>query len=524
MLCSRLARSMLGALLVGLPLAMPATAQTTLKLVPHADLKIIDPIWSSSNISLNHGSMIFDTLFAPDSKFAAKPQMVERYTVSDDALTYTFTLRSGLKWHDGKPVTAADCVQSLRRWAARDDEGRAAMGLTAELTVVDERTFTWKLKEKFGLVIPMLAKLGAYPAFMMPEAVAKTDPATQIDVAIGSGPFKFVREQWVPGNKVVYEKNKDYVPRSEPTDMLAGAKVAKVERVEWQYLPDPATAIAALNTGEVDMVEQPKADLVPLLRSNPDVVVRVNDPLGVMVLLRPNQLHPPFNSPKGRQALLYMVDQSEYMTAMGGTSEFWKTCDSLIFCDTPSYSNAGSIKLGGKPDLEKARQLIRESGYKGEKVVVLHPTDNQTSAVALVTAENLKKIGLNVEIQSMDWGSLTQRRSNKNEPDKGGWSVFHTSWEGALINPLGYAAIGAACEKAWFGWPCNADIERLRVAWSREPNAAKQKQILDELHALLVQEVPIVALGQRLTPMAWRKNVQGVIPAPITVLWNISKG
>ena len=525
MAMNRSLRALMQALAVGVPLVLAGTAsaQTTLKLIPQADLKILDPIWSSANITLNHANMIYETLFALDSKFDAKPQMLEGYKVSDDALTYTFTLRPGLKWEDGKPVTSADVVQSIKRWGSRDDEGRIAISLTAELTATDARTITWKLKEKFGVLIPVLGKLGAYPAFIMQEATAKTESSVQIDTAIASGPYKFIRNEWVPGSKAVYVKNPDYVPRTEPTDMMAGARIAKVDRVEWIYLPDPATATAALNAGEVDFYEAPKPDLLPLMRANPNVVVRVNDPLGVMVLMRPNQLHPPFNNAKGRQALLYMVDQSEYMTAFGGAPDTWKTCDSMLYCGTSSHSNAGAIKLGGKPDLAKARQLIAESGYKGEKVVVLHPTDSSTTAASLLTAENFKKIGLNVELATMDWSTLTQRRGNKNAPDAGGWSVFHTSWEGATINPLSYTAIGGGCDKAWFGWPCSPEVERLRLAWSREPDPVKQKALLDELHTLLVQEVPIVTLGQRLTPMAWRKNVNGVIPAPVLLLWNISK-
>lgn len=306
MAMNRSLRALMQALAVGVPLVLAgaASAQTTLKLIPQADLKILDPIWSSANITLNHANMIYETLFALDSKFDAKPQMLEGYKVSDDALTYTFTLRPGLKWEDGKPVTSADVVQSLKRWGSRDDEGRIAISLTAELTATDARTITWKLKEKFGVLIPVLGKLGAYPAFIMQEATAKTESSVQIDTAIASGPYKFIRSEWVPGSKAVYVKNPDYVPRTEPTDMMAGARIAKVDRVEWIYLPDPATATAALNAGEVDFYEAPKPDLLPLMRANPNVVVRVNDPLGVMVLMRPNQLHPPFNNAKGRQALL----------------------------------------------------------------------------------------------------------------------------------------------------------------------------------------------------------------------------
>ena len=505
--------------------SIPAiSAETTLKLAPQADLKVIDPVWSSANITLNHGYLVFDTLFALNSKYEPQPQMVERYTVSDDGLSYSFTLRPGLKWHDGTAVTAVDCLQSLKRWGAKDDVGRIAMELTSELAATDARTIVWKLKEPFGMLIPSLAKISTYPAVMMPEALAKTDPQTQIDSANGSGPYKFRKDQWVPGSKVVYEKNTDYVPRSEPNDMFAGAKQAKVDRIEWIYIPDPATAVAALNAGEIDFLESPSVDLLPLLQRNPDVVVRVNDPLGIMVVMRPNHLFPPFNSVKGRQALLYSIDQTEYMTAIGGAPEFWKTCDSMIYCGTSSYSNTGSIKLGGKADLAKAKQLIAESGYKGELVAILQPTDRPAySATALVLQQNLKKIGVNAELQPMDWSTMTQRRASKNEPAKGGWNIIISGWEGANITPLTYAAINTSCEKAWFGWPCNAEIERLRVAWSREADATKRKAVLDQLHALLVEEAPIAPVGQRLVPMAWRKNVDGVVKAPVLVLWNISK-
>ncbi|MCC7045477.1 MAG: ABC transporter substrate-binding protein [Alphaproteobacteria bacterium] len=512
--------------LVSLPLVLPAAvagaADKVLRVVPHAELSILDPIVTSANITSWHGYMIYDTLFALDANFKAQPQMVGSYEVSGDGLSYSFKLRPGLKWHDGNPVTAADCVQSLKRWGAKDDEGRLAMSLTESLEPTGSDSFAWKLKEKYGNLLDNLAKLGSVTPFMMPEAVAKTDPNTQIKEAIGSGPYKFAREEWVPGSKVVYVKNKDYVPRSEPASMLAGAKIAKVDRVEWLYMPDPLTAAAALNSGEVDFIESPRIEQLPMLKGNPDVVVKVRDQLGVMILARPNHLQPPFNNKKVRQAFLAAVDQVSYMTAIIGDKDYWKACDSLLYCGTSSYSNAGAMQVG-KPNLEKAKQLLAESGYKGEKVVILQPTDHPTSVAAEMTAQTLRKIGMTVELKAMAWSQLLSTRSNKNPTGEGGWSVFHTRWEGSQINPMIFSAIGGGCDKAWFGWSCSSEIERLRVAWTRETDPVKQKAILNDLHAVLVDEVPIVNVGLQVQPSAWRKDVTGVLDAPVFVLWNIDR-
>jgi peptide/nickel transport system substrate-binding protein len=296
-----------------------------------------------------------------------------------------------------------------------------------------------------------------------------------------------------------------------------------VDEVDWLYIPDAATAAAALTRGEVDFVDSPKGDLIPMLRQSPEVTVKVNDPLGVMYIIRTNFLHPPFNNVKAREALVTMADQTEYMQAVGGDPELWRTCDSILFCGSPSYSTTGRYKLNQKPDFGKAKQLFAEAGYKGEPIVIPYPTDTVYAPAALVTAQNLKKIGATVQLEAMDASTYSQRRESKNEPSKGGWSLIHSYWEGTLINPIDYPVILASCEKAWIGWPCVPEIERLRLAWAKEGDPAKQKQILDELHAKLVDEVMLVPLGQRATVVAFRKNVQGVIPSPVLLLWNISK-
>ena len=388
----------------------------TLKIIPHADLKNIDPIWTTAYITRNHGYMIYDTLFSLDADLRPQPQMVDAWTASDDGLVYTFTLRDGLAWHDGAPVRAADCVASIRRWGKRDGMGQKLLEFTESLDVVDDRTFTLTLREPYGLVLESLGKLSSNVPFMMPERLAATDAFTQIDEPIGSGPFIFEKDEWVPGSKVVYLRNPAYVPRPEPPSFASGGKRVHVERVEWLYIPDPATAQAALAAGEVDYYERPPVDLLPLMERDPDLTVAVIDPLGTQGWLRPNHLHPPFDRKEARQALLWMVNQEDYMRAIVGDPKFWRTCGSYFMCGTSLETDAASEALV-RQDLERARQLMEEAGYTGETIVLMDPTDVPIlHGASLVTAQMLKKIGVNVRVQAMDWSTLTSRRVERKTP------------------------------------------------------------------------------------------------------------
>src|SRR5437762_7386137 len=343
----------------------------TLRFVPHADLKILDPIWTTAYITRNHGYMIFDTLFALDENLKLQPQMVDKFTVSKDAMKYSFTLRDGLKFHDGQPVTAEDCVASIKRWGAKDAMGRLLIASLSRMASTDRKTFVIELETPFGLVLDALGKPSASPSFIMPARVAATDPNEQVKDIIGSGPYRFSKDEWQPGNRVVYVRNADYVPRREAPSGAAGAKRALVDRVEWRYIPDAATAGAALEAGEVDYWENVPLDFAPRLESNQNLSVFVTDPRGSQGILRPNHLHPPFNNKKARQALLLAVDQKSYLQAVIGNEKYFKTCPSVFMCGgLPYESSAGAPK----PDLERARALFKESGYDGRPVVVLDPT------------------------------------------------------------------------------------------------------------------------------------------------------
>jgi peptide/nickel transport system substrate-binding protein len=245
----------------------------TLRFIPQTDVQVLDPIWTTAYVTRNHGYMVFDTLFAIDSKFKPHPQMVEGFELSSDKLNYSFVLRNGLKWHDGTPVRGADCTASIKRWMARDGLGQTLATVVADMKGGDDKNFSIQLKEPFPLLIDGLAKVSSLAPFMMPERLAKTDPFEQVKEMVGSGPFKFVKEEHQPGNKVVYVKNNDYVPRSEPPDWASGGKVVKVDRVEWIVVPDVATKTAAIQNGEVDWWENPPADIWPVLAAKADITM-----------------------------------------------------------------------------------------------------------------------------------------------------------------------------------------------------------------------------------------------------------
>jgi len=508
----------------GSPVAL-AQGQKVLKFIPQADLRILDPITTTAYITRNHGYMIYDTLFATDAKFQVQPQMVDKYEVSKDGLTYTFTLRDGLKFHDGQPVRSADCIASIERWAKRDALGQKLAEVTDSWTAVNDKTFTLKLKRPFPLTLEALAKPSSNVPFIMPERIAKTDASTNITEAIGSGPFKFVKEEWVPGSKVVYIKNTDYVPRKEPPSWAAGGKVVKVDRVEWIYIPDSATAAAALNAGEVDWWEQFPPDLIPVLAKNKDVKVENIDPLGSMSVLRFNFLYPPFNNPKMREALLYVIDQNDYVLGIAGDPKNGHPCYSYFTCGTPLASEVGAAPMKGKRDFDKARQLIKDAGYKGEKIVIIDATDQPiVHSQSLLTVETLKKLGLNAEVQAGDWGTLITRRTSKEPVDKGGWSIFHTWLVGPdITSPAVNFAVRGNGQKGWFGWPEDAKTEELREAWFNATDPAASKKAAEAVQTRAFEFVPYIPTAQFILPTAYRTNLSGVIIAPMTLMWNVEK-
>ena len=523
----------------GATLAAPAfitgaRAQRTnvLRFVPEFDLPSLDPIVNTALPTNQHGYMVYDTLFAMDSSFTPRPQMVERYTTSADGLQWDFTLRENLRFHDGSPVRARDAAQSIRRWGARDVFGRLVMARTAALDAVDDRNFRLRLREPYPVLLDALAKVSSNVCFVMRERDAETEPTQAVSEVVGSGPYRYVRAEHVPGSRVVYEKFDGYVPRGEPADGYAGGKIARVARVEWHISPVPGTQAYALSTGEVDFVNSPSFDLLRVLRRARGVTVAVLDKQGWMGYMRPNHLHPPFNDVRARQALAHLVDQADYLRAAAADQDNWNTCRAFLVCGSPIGTEAG-MDAYAKPDLDRARALLAEAGYKGEPIVVLHPTDNPIlGGLSEVTISQLRKIGANVEVIAQDLAAAFARRANRQSPTAGGWHIFHTRSLGVeMNNPLTSFALASPCETdsagnrtGWFGWSCDAAIERLRNAYATAATAADRRTIGEQLQAEAVRHLPYIPLGQILTPVAHRSTLSGVIAMPIPVMWNISMG
>jgi peptide/nickel transport system substrate-binding protein len=505
--------------------AHAADDKKTLRFIAQSDLRVLDPIWTTAYITRNHGYMVFDTLFAIDAEFAPHPQMVGDFSVSPDKLTYQFKLRDGLGFHDGSPVRGGDCVASIKRWMARDGLGQSLKPVIDEIKPDGDKAFSIKLKEPFPLLLDGIAKASSLALFVMPERLANTDPFQQVTEMVGSGPFKFVKEEFEPGHRVVYVKNTDYVPRKEPPSWASGGKVVKVDRVEWLYIPDAMTKATALNNGEADWWENPPHDVLPVLTGNPDITIAPDNPMGNMTMVRFNHMLPPFDNPKMRQALLMVTDQADFMRTLVGDPKYWKMCPSFFTCGTPMASDAGNALLTGKRDYDKAKQMLAEAGYKGEKIVVMDAVDQPVAHTqALVITEVLKKLGMNVDLQAMDWGTLVTRRASKEPLDKGGYNIFATGWVGAdLLDPVLNLPLKTNGDKAWFGWPKDDKLEELRGQWLKATSLDERKKIAAAIQTRAFEVVPYLPTGQWLPKTAYRKNVKGLLQCPAYLMWNVEK-
>jgi peptide/nickel transport system substrate-binding protein len=509
----------------GMLAAAPANAKT-ITAVMHSDLRVIDPGFTTAYITRDHGYMVYDTLLAEDASFHIQPQMAD-WKVSDDKLTYVFTLRDGLKWHDGTPVTAEDCVASLKRWGRNDGMGQKLMDFTASLEASDAKTITLKLKEPYGLVLESIGKPSSLVPFMMPKRLAETPPGQQIKEQIGSGPFKFVASEFQPGVKAVYVKNTDYVPRKEPPSWTSGGKVVKVDRVEWITMPDAQTAMNALQSGDIDFMEYPTFDLLPVLAANPEIKVEILDKLGFQTLGRMNFLYPPFDNVKVRRAAFVAMNQKDVLDALVGNAEYYRICGAVFVCGTPLASDIGAEALVKGDGMAEAKKLLAESGYDGTPVVVMAPGDVVTlKAQPIVAAQLLRNAGFKVDVQATDWQTVVTRRASQKPPKEGGWNMFFTNWAAAdVVDPIVNLPVnGKGKNGGWFGWPDDPKMEALRDKFARATSPEERKKLAEEVQKENYDQVIYIPLGQYLAPSAWRKSLSGVLDGPATpIFWNIDK-
>ena len=509
--------SALGAATIWRPREALATKQLTVVL--ESEVVIFDPHFTTAAITRTFGYHIWDTLFAMDGKGQIRPQMVEAYETSPDKLTWTFTLRDGLKWHDGAPVTAAECVASINRWSPRDALGRMLRAATASMAAPNDKTFTIALKEPFPLMLAALGKANAPLPVMMPMRFAST-PGDQrlMAMPVGSGPFRFRADLWKSGNSMVIEKNPDYVPRKEPADFLAGGRNVKFDRVELKVMPDQMTGASALIKGEIDYMQYLPFDSLSLLRRARDVKL-----LGIGGIhqfqgnFRLNHEAPPFNDPAVRRVLWKLADQSSILSAIGIPEEFRSPqCPSFWMCDAPLSTTAGSEVA--KLDIEAAKAALKATSYAGQPVVILEVAGSISQTAAQVLAQNMKNAGFTVDEQTMDWGTVLARRAKKD-----GWSMFSVYSNGTdTISPLSHFYIASTCAD-FPGWSCDTRIPDLLKAFTQAEDDAGRRRVAEQIQAIAYELTPAVMWGQFTIPAGYRADLRNLPQSSYPMFWEVDR-
>lgn len=493
-----------------------------LTIVMESRLGVLDPMITGAHQTRDHGYLIYDTLLALDENQEIKPQMVDAWEVSEDGTTYIFTLRDGLLFHDGVPVTAADAVASIQRWAQRDRMGGVVMANVAEITANDDKTFTVVQSQPSNLILTALAKPSGMPLFVLPAEVAATPVSEAITNYTGSGPFVFDAEQFEPGARAVYTKFEEYVPRNEPPSWFAGGKVAKVEAIERIEMRDSMTALNALMNGEVDYLQSVPLDLIPMLPQDGSVVVHQQDTLGYQIGYRLNHLNLPFNDKAVRNAAMLAIGQEDGLLAQFGSAEYFAICGAAFGCGMP-YESDQMVDLVIDSDVAAAKAALAATGYDGETVRILRASDVHTSEIPLVMAQNLREAGFTVTVDSMDFMTMLSRRANMGPVADGGWSIFVTSWHNIEISdPIRSFMVSAEGENGYAGWATEPRIAEMTMAFQFAATEEERKTITEEMQKIIFEEGIFGPQGNFARRSGWRSNVSGAIDAPANLFWNIS--
>ncbi len=519
-------RLFLGAAAVA-PLARPAIGGVTKTLifVPQTNLTSLDPVWTTATPTRNFALMVYEGLYGRDQQFNPRPLMLEGHTIENDGKLWTMRLREGLTWHDGTKVLARDCVASLRRWMKRDATAPIIMDRVVSFEAEGDREIVWKLRKPFPLLPHFLSKVQPQPV-MMPERLAATDPFKQMTEIVGCGPLKFLPDEYVSGSHMAFARFDKYVPRQEPASYNAGGHKVNVDRVEWRVIPDPATASAALTAGEVDWVELPQPDLIPLLERTNRVVTGLLDIYGTVSILRPNQLTAPTNNAALRRAMLAAIDQKETMlAAMGEVPDSWKAPMGFIVPGMPSATEAGMDKVRQRKTQDELKRMVEQSGYKGERLAFMHPTDQLIyHAVATVAVDAFRKIGIEIDEQMLDWGTVIQRRPSKEPVDKGGWSMFPAGAPAPeFVDPMLSGPMRSNGANAWFGWPDDPKIEAAYAAWLDAAHDPERRKLEADYQLAAFESVPVIPCGTYMPHAAWRSNLTGLVKGSAPVFWGVEK-
>ena len=487
-------------------MAHGAYADTVIKSVMHSPLRLTDPHATTAYITTWHGYMIYDTLLATDADNKIQPQMLEKWDVSPDGKTYTMTLRDGQKWHDGKPVTADDCVASIKRWASGDIMGRTLLKFTDKIEIVDDKTFRVVMKEPTDLALRALSKPTGTAPFMMPKRIAEQAIGQPITDMTGSGPFKIV--EFAGREDRLRQEHRLRAPQGTRQRFWPAARSSTSTRSNGTSCPTPDHRQRVARRRDRLRRAVPH-DLLPMVEGNKDLKEESLSPVGYFTMYRFNFKYPPFNNKKIRQAAMYAVGQEDVMKALVGNPKYWRTCASLWGCGTPLETDIGKDVVVPQ-NTEKAKALLKEAGYDNTPVLIMHATDVGTlSAQPVVIAQALRKAGFNVNLMAMDWQSVATRRASKAAPAEGGWNIHNTNWYATdVMDPVRSAPAAASGDNAWFGWPDMPQVEELRTKFALTSDPAEQKKIADELQRIGIDEGLYVPLGQMSVPTVYSTKLR----------------
>lgn len=466
------------------------------KIALYSEPPTLDSSWTTAIVVVVPSHHVFEYLFAYDSQWASRPMLAESFEASADGTTYTITLRSGVKFHNGKEMEAEDVVASLNRWGLVAGEGKATYERVDEVTALDATTVQISLTTPFAPLINYLTGPAGGGAIIMPREQAEAAGTERLEEYIGTGPYQFVEH--IPDRHIRVTRFDDYSPRSEPPDAYAGRRTAYFDEIQFIAVPDAAARVAGIETGDYHWAEEVTRDEFDRLQDSDEVDVIVIKPLRFQGIIF-NKKQGPMQNTKLRQAVLAALDCEEIMAAAFGPPQFWRVDPSLMPPESVWYSEAGKDKYNQK-NLDLAQQLIEESGYNGETIRWMAPADREDYfAVALTGIQQLQAIGLNVELVSMDWGALVNQRT---QPES--YEIFNTGFS-FTPEPTTLSFI----PDDWPGWWASDAKTEALSAVMEEIDPTERKALWDAFQELFYEEVPVIKTGDFFGLSIKRKELKG---------------
>jgi peptide/nickel transport system substrate-binding protein len=479
----------------------------SLRVVNFCCFSNLDPLFGAQTNTIHLSTHIYEPLLGWDSTYNSQPQMVKEWDVSGDGLTYTFTLRDGLSFHNGKKTTSDDIIASLDRWLAAP-EGSTGRVFIDDLVNVGALAFEVKLKEPFGGLPGVLGMSPGGSPYIWPKEAIEDTPYTEalgLEGWIGTGPYKVA--DWVKGDRLIAERFEDYQSRDEGYDFLAGGKKAYLDEIVWLEIPDDETKVAGLATGQWDVVINLGFDFFSRLEKDTEIRTLVTKP-GSQAQLLFNSNVPPADNVKFRQAIQAVVDHDAMMASLGD-NRLWMLCPAILFCGSPLETDVSSEFYNQKAP-EKAKALLEEAGYDGEPVTILTAIDTaQIYPLGLVLKPTLESIGINVDMPAQDFATMVTRLGNKD------WHIltgFCESWY--CGEPLLSTRIGGS---STFGIPGYPDLQR-GFALAESPE--ERLSLAEEAQIRMRQDVWYIPLGQWFELHASRKWVKNLSDEFIPIYWN----